>query len=135
MRSGIEDVAEEETPEEIRKREIAEKRRASLAIARSKIKPKSQITKEKDEEIKEGNEKQKYETQEAQEAKPKIIKKYIVEEPTPKQRPKSVPREKREIPTAKEPSVDCLAQQSYAEQLQSRLRRDVYERVMMDTFM
>jgi hypothetical protein len=134
----IEDVADEESPEEIRKREIAEKRRASLAIARSKIKPKSQITKEKDEEIakiREENEKLKYETQKAKEVKPKIIKKYIIEETTPKHKSKSVPKEKREVERPREPSVDYLAQQSYAEQLQSRLRRDVYERVMMDTFM
>jgi hypothetical protein len=138
----VEEVVEEqESPEEIRKKEISAKRRASLAIARSKIKPKSQITKEKDEEIakiKEENEKLKYETQKAKEVKPTIIKKYIIEEPAPKQRPKSVPREKRastEIPSAKEPSIDYLAQQSYAEQLQARLRRDVYTRVMNDTFM
>ena len=138
MRSGIEDVAEEVTPEEIRKREIAEKRRASLAIARSKIKPKSQITKEKDEEIakiKEENQKLKYETQKAKEVQPMIIKKYIREETTPKQRSKSVPREKREITKEKEPSLDYLAQKSYAEQLQARLRKDVYDRVIMDTFM
>jgi hypothetical protein len=134
-------IEEQESPEEIRKKEISAKRRASLAIARSKIKPKSQITKEKDEEIakiKEENEKLKYETQKAKEVKPTIIKKYIIEEPAPKQRPKSVPREKRastEIPSAKEPSIDYLAQQSYAEQLQARLRRDVYTRVMNDTFM
>jgi hypothetical protein len=130
----------QENPEEIRKKQISEKRRASLAIARSKIKPKSQITKEKDEEIakiKEENEKLKYETQKAKEVKPTIIKKYIIEEPAQKQRQKSVPREKRasaEIPSAKEPSIDYLAQQSYAEQLQARLRRDVYTRVMNDTF-
>jgi len=56
---------EQENPEEKRKKEISEKRRASLAIARSKIKPKSQITKEKDEEIakiREENEKLKNET-------------------------------------------------------------------------
>jgi hypothetical protein len=138
----VEEVVEEqENPEEIRKKQISEKRRASLAIARSKIKPKSQITKEKDEEIakiKEENEKLKYETQKAKEVKPTIIKKYIIEEPAQKQRQKSVPREKRasaEIPSAKEPSIDYLAQQSYAEQLQARLRRDVYTRVMNDTFM
>jgi hypothetical protein len=134
-------VEEQENPEEIRKKQISEKRRASLAIARSKIKPKSQITKEKDEEIakiKEENEKLKYETQKAKEVKPTIIKKYIIEEPAQKQRQKSVPIEKRasaEIPSAKEPSIDYLAQQSYAEQLQARLRRDVYTRVMNDTFM
>jgi Zn-dependent metalloprotease len=138
----VEEVVEEqENPEEIRKKQISEKRRASLAIARSKIKPKSQITKEKDEEIakiKEENEKLKYETQKAKEVKPTIIKKYIIEEPAQKQRQKSVPREKRasaEIPSAKEPSIDYLAQPSYAEQLQARLRRDVYTRVMNDTFM
>ena len=36
----------QEDPEIIRKRAIADKRRASLALARSKIKSKSQITKE-----------------------------------------------------------------------------------------
>ena len=41
----------EEDPEIIRKKEIADKRQASLGLARSKIKPKSQITKEKDDEI------------------------------------------------------------------------------------
>ena len=135
----------QENPEEKRKKEISEKRRASLAIARSKIKPKSQITKEKDEEIakiREENEKLKNETLKAKEEKPKIIKKYIIEEPVSKHRSKSVPpRKKRpsaEIPIVKEPkepSIDYLAQQSYAEQLQARLRRDVYEKVMNDTFM
>ena len=70
-----------EDPEVIRKREIAEKRRASLALARSKIKPKSQITKEKDDEInkmKEENERLKQNIAsveiESRERKPKIIK-------------------------------------------------------------
>ena len=137
----VQEEVVQENPEEKRKKEISEKRRASLAIARSKIKPKSQITKEKDDEIakiKEENEKLKYETQKAKEVKPTIIKKYIIEEPVSKQRQKSVPREKRasaEISNVKEPSIDYLAQQSYAEQLQARLRRDVYTRVMNDTFM
>jgi len=138
----VEDVQEvvdvQENPEEKRKKEISEKRRASLAIARSKIRPKSQITKEKDEEIakiKEENEKLKIETQKAKEVgvnvvKPKIIKKYIIEEPKQKRKEKRASTE-----TPKEPSIDYLAQQSYAEQLQARLRRDVYERVMNDTFM
>ena len=50
----------EEDPEIARKKAISDKSRASLALARSKIKPKSQITKEKDAEIaqiKEENEK------------------------------------------------------------------------------
>lgn len=123
----IEDVADEESPEEIRKREIAEKRRASLAIARSKIKPRSLITKEKDEEIamiREENEKLKYETQKAKEVKPKIIKNYIIEDTTPKHKLKK-----------KEPSIDYLEEQSYAEQLKIRLRRDGFERIMRETFM
>ena len=41
----------QEDPEVIRKRAIADKRRASLALARSKIKLNSQITKEKDVEL------------------------------------------------------------------------------------
>jgi hypothetical protein len=138
----VQEEVVQENPEEKRKKEISEKRRASLAIARSKIKPKSQITKEKDDEIakiKEENEKLKYETQKAKEIKPTIIKKYIIEEPVSKQRSKSVPPTKKrasaEIPSVKEPSIDYLAQQSYAEQLQARLRRDVYTRVMNDTFM
>lgn len=138
----VEEVREEEViqenPEEKRKKEISEKRRASLAIARSKIKPKSQITKEKDEEIakiKEENEKLKNETLKAKEAKPTIIKKYIIEEPVSKKKSikKRAPEETQSV--KKEPSIDYLAQQSYAEQLQARLRRDVYEKVMNDTFM
>ena len=42
---------EVEDPEIARKKAIADKRRESLTLARSKIKPKSQITKEKDNEI------------------------------------------------------------------------------------
>ena len=41
----------EEDPEVIRKRAIKDKRSASLSSVRSKIKPKSQITREKDDEI------------------------------------------------------------------------------------
>lgn len=138
VRGATEEQVVQENPEEKRKKEISEKRRASLAIARSKIKPKSQITKEKDEEIakiKEENEKLKNETLKAKEAKPTIIKKYIIEEPVSKKKSikKRAPEETQSV--KKEPSIDYLAQQSYAEQLQARLRRDVYEKVMNDTFM
>lgn len=138
VRVATEEEVVQENPEEKRKKEISEKRRASLAIARSKIKPKSQITKEKDEEIakiKEENEKLKNETLKAKEAKPTIIKKYIIEEPVSKKKSikKRAPEETQSV--KKEPSIDYLAQQSYAEQLQARLRRDVYEKVMNDTFM
>jgi len=69
-----------EDPEITRKKEIAEKRRASLALARSKIKPKSQITKEKNEEIekmREENERLKEEAEKAKQVvpmKPKVLR-------------------------------------------------------------
>ena len=133
-----------EDPEVIRKREIAEKRRASLALARSKIKPKSQITKEKDDEInkmKEENERLKQNIAsveiESRERKPKIIKKYVREVAPIKTKPR---REERHIEqhqeNPKQPSsINYLAEQSYAEQLQQRLRENMLNKVMYDTFM
>ena len=120
------------TKEEIRKREIAEKRRASLALARSKIKPKSQIKKEKDDEIQKIMEENARLKEEAERIKtapqpnpPKVIKKIIREKP-----------KKRSDNTAqKEPSLDYLTQQTYAEQLQAKLRENMLQRVMFDTFM
>ena len=120
-----------EDPEVVRKREIAEKRRASLALARSKIKPKSQIKQEKDDEInriKEENERLKQEAEKARvinAEKPKVIKKIIKE----KKRNGSHP------PQPKETSIEYLTQQTYAEQLQAKLRENMLQRVMMDTFM
>ena len=136
--------APQEDPEVIRKREIAEKRRASLALARSKIKPKSQITKEKDDEInkmKEENERLKQNIAsveiESRERKPKIIKKYVREVAPIKTKPR---REERHIEqhqeNPKQPSsINYLAEQSYAEQLQQRLRENMLNKVMYDTFM
>ena len=66
-----------------------EKRRASLALARSKIKPKSQITKEKNDEIqkiREENERLKQEAEIAKNIKPKVIKKYVRERPRREER-------------------------------------------------
>ena len=122
---------QQEDPEVIRKREISEKRRASLALARSKIKPKSQITKEKDEEIKRIKEENERLQQEAMQAKfhaeklskPKIIK---------KKRPQHHQQQNQQ-PQAS--SMDYLAQQSYGEQLQAKLRETILQKVMMDTFM
>jgi hypothetical protein len=123
-----------EDPETIRKREIADKRRASLALARSKIKPKSQITKEKNEEIermKEENQRLKEEADKAKQVaatKPKVIKKYI------KEKPKR--QEREQTPQRREPdSINYLAEQSYAEKLQMKLRENMLNRVMYDTFM
>lgn len=120
--------------EEERKRAIAEKRRQSLAVARSKIKPKSQLAKEKDEEIqkiKEENERLKMEAQKAKEVqqvqqvqpKTKVIKKVV------RQSRPAPPREPAR------PSVDYLTEQTYAEQLKARLRENMLNKIMMDTFM
>jgi len=128
---------EVEDPEIVRKRAIADKRRESLALARSKIKPKSQITKEKDTEIaqmKAENERLRAENAKVLTVKPQVIKK-CAREPEPiRQRPirqEREPRQQRE----REPSIDYLAQQSYAEQLQTRLRENMLQRMMSDTFM
>jgi hypothetical protein len=121
-----------EDPETIRKREIADKRRASLALARSKIKPKSQITKEKNDEIermKEENQRLKEEADKAKAVKPKIIKKYVKEKPKRQER-EQTPQRKREPD-----SINYLAEQSYAEKLQMKLRENMLNRVMYDTFM
>jgi len=84
----------DEDPEVIRKRAIADKRRESLALAGSKIKPKSQITKEKDDEIakiKEEKAKLKELAKkevEVQPVIPEIVKKRVVEGTPVRQRPK-----------------------------------------------
>lgn len=125
-----------EDPEITRKKAIADKRRASLALARSKIKPKSQITKEKNEEIekiKEENERLKDEAEKAkqpQSVAPKVIKKYIIEKP---KRSSITPQKQR--PQKEPETINYLAEQSYAEKLQTKLRENMLNRVMYDTFM
>jgi len=138
VENEVEEVEEVEDPEIARKRAIADKRCESLTLARSKIRPKSQITKEKDTEIalmKAENERLRSENAKVMSAKPKVIEKYIEEVPQPiRQRPvrrEREPRQERE----REPSIDYLAQQSYAEQLQTRLRDNMLQRMMSDTFM
>jgi len=126
---------EVEDPEIARKKAIADKRRESLTLARSKIKPKSQITKEKDNEIalmKAENERLKAENAKVLAVKPKLVKKYVREPEPVRQRPiRREPRQERE----REPSMDYLAQKSYSEQLQTRLRDNMLQRMMSDTFM
>jgi len=130
-----------EDPEVIRKRAIADKRQASLALARSKMKPKSQISKEKDDEIakiKEENAKLKELAKkevEIQPVIPEIVKKRVVKvAPVPvRQRPKK--EEVYQQPQTQQPSMDCLVNQSYAEKLQTRLRDSMLQRMMADTFM
>jgi hypothetical protein len=127
-----------EDPEITRKKEIAEKRRASLALARSKIKPKSQITKEKNEGIekmRQENERLREEAVKAKQVvamKPKIIKKYIRE--NPKYPGRQEIQQVQQVQQS-QPSINYLAEQSYAEQLQLKLRENMLNRVMYDTFM
>lgn len=125
----------EEDPEVARKREIADKRRASLALARSKIKPKSQITQEKDDEIqrmRDENQRLKEEsrvaTEKIKESRVLHRKKYV------KERPKKTYAQHAQQ-QVQEPSLEYLTQETYAEQLQKRLREEMVQRVMMDTFM
>jgi len=140
-----------EDPDEVQKRkmEIAEKRRKSLEIARSKRITPTQIRKNNEEELarikaekeqemmmkeqemmkmKEENEKLKTIAEEKQ--KVKIVKKYV-SAPIPMKKKKS-PRP-QEVAAAV-PSTDYLVQQTYAEQLQKRMRENMLNRVMVDTF-
>jgi hypothetical protein len=146
-----------EDPDEVQKRkmEIAEKRRKTLEIARSKRITPTQIRKNNEEELarikaekeqemmakeqemmkmKEENEKLKTIAEEKQ--KVKIVKKYV-------STPIPIPMKKKKVgetaPNADKkevvyPSTDYLVQQTYAEQLQKRMRENMLNRVMVDTF-
>ena len=128
-----------EDPEVIRKKVIADKRRASLALARSKIKLNSQITKEKDVEltrIKEENLqlKELANKKEIVQVIPEVIPKRKVAKVynTPiRQLPK-----KQEVyqEPQQQSSMDYLVNQSYAEQLKTRLRDNMIQNVMRNTF-
>ena len=130
----------QEDPEVIRKRGIADKRRASLALARSKIKLNSQITKEKDVELtkmKEENLQLKElakKEKEVQPVIPEIVPKKVAKTyHTPiRQRPK-----KQEVyqEPVKSPTIDYLVDKSYGEQLKIRLRDNMIQNVMRNTFM
>jgi hypothetical protein len=146
-----------EDPDEVQKRkmEIAEKRRKTLEIARSKRITPTQIRKNNEEELarikaekeqemmikeqemmkmKEENEKLKTIAEEKQ--KVKIIKKYVTAPiPIPMKKKKvgeTAPNaDKKEVAS---PSTDYLVQQTYAEQLQKRMRETMLNRLMLDTF-
>lgn len=149
-----------EDPDEVQKRkmEIAEKRRKTLEIARSKRITPTQIRKNNEEELarikaekeqemmmkeqemmkmKEENEKLKTIAEEKQ--KVKIVKKYV----STTRPPIPIPMKKKKVgetaPNADKkevavPSTDYLVQQTYAEQLQKRMRDTFLNRVMVDTF-
>ena len=131
-----------------RKLEIAEKRKKSLELARSKIKSRTQIRNEKDEEmdkIRQENERIKSEAEmllkqkeeeltKVREEKQKVKKviKYIPQEVVVKKKKEPqqiIPKEEKQ-----EPTLDYLAQQSYAEQLQRKMRDTIMNKIMADTF-
>ena len=142
-----------EDPDEVQKRkmEIAEKRRKTLEIARSKRTTPTQIRKNNEEEMarlkaekeqemmikeqemmkmKEENEKLKTIAEEKQ--KVKIVKKYV-------STPIPIPMKKKKSPRPQEvavavPSTEYLVQQTYAEQLQERMRQAMLNKVMASTF-
>jgi hypothetical protein len=132
-----------------RKDAIAEKRRQSLILARSKITPKNQIRKEKDMEIdnakKEAEEIKRKAHEESEIVKKKaeedvelmksLVKdKVITTKPAPKPRSRSVnPPKEHSIP--QQQTTEHLVNQSYAEQLQMRLREQMLNRMMSETFM
>jgi len=132
-----------------RKDAIAEKRRQSLILARSKITPKNQIRKEKDMEI-DNVKKEAEEVKRKAHADSEIVKrkeeddvelmkslvkdKVISVKPVPKPRSRSTnPPRERQVPQPQ--STEHLVNQSYAEQLQMRLREQMLHRMMSETFM
>ena len=119
----------QEDPEVIRKKIIADKRRASLALARTKIKTNSQNTKDEITKVKEENiqlkELANKKEVEIQPVIPEILPK------VKKQRPKKVQVQQ----VQHEPSIDYLVDKSYGEKLQTRLRDNMLQRMMQDTFM
>ena len=135
-----------------RKDAIAEKRRQSLILARSKITPKNQIRKEKDMEI-DNVKKEAEEVKRKAHADSEIVKKkaeddvelmkslvkdkVITTKPAPKPRSRPVnPPKERQVPQQQStPSTEHLVNQSYAEQLQRRLHDQMISRMMSETFM
>ena len=153
------------TPEEIemkRKEVIAEKRRQSLILARSKITPKNVIRKDaidkvnkKDMEIevakREADEIKRQAHEYAETTKKKaeedikvmqsLVKTKIISDAEPKKkekvRSKSVAPRQRESPPPQPQQVQQqqnLIQMSYTEQLKQRLREQQLQRLMSDTF-
>ena len=144
-----EPIPSTEDLERKRKDAIAEKRRQSLILARSKITPKNQIRKEKDMEI-DNAKKEAEEVKRKAHADSEIVKKkaeedvelmkslvkdkVITTKPVPKPRSRSVnPPKERSIP--QQQTTEHLVNQSYAEQLQMRLREQMLNRMMSETFM
>ena len=128
------EVIEVEDPEVIRKKAIADKRRTSLALARSKIRNRNVVKQEKDDEltkIKEENLQLKElakKEKEVQPVIPEVVQKVAKMYNTPiRQRPKKQ--------VQKEPSIDYLVDKSYGETLANKLRSNMLQRMMQETFM
>ena len=135
-----------------RKDAIAEKRRQSLILARSKITPKNQIRKEKDMEI-DNVKKEAEEVKRKAHADSEIVKKKAEDDvelmkslvkdkviavkpaPKPRSRPVNPPKERQVPQQQSTPSTEHLVNQSYAEQLQRRLHDQMISRMMSETFM
>ena len=135
-----------------RKDAIAEKRRQSLILARSKITPKNQIRKEKDMEI-DNVKKEAEEVKRKAHADSEIVKKKAEDDvelmkslvkdkvittkpvPKPRSRPVNPPREHQVPQQQSTPSTEHLVNQSYAEQLPRRLHDQMISRMMSETFM
>ena len=132
-----------------RKEVIADKRRQSLILARSKITPKNQIRKEKDMEIdntkKEAEEVKrkahedsaivKKKAEEDVELMKSLVKdKVISVKPAPKPRSRSTnPPRERQVPQQQSiPSTEHLVNQSYAETLQRRLHDQMINRMILE---
>jgi len=128
----------------VRKRAIADKQRESLALIRSKIQPKSQITKEKDTEIAQmeaENERLRAENAKVLAVKPILWLFEVIKQPVEPVRQRPVRREgEARQEREREASIDDLAHhdlahQSYAEQLQTPLTDNMLQRIMSHTFM
>jgi hypothetical protein len=135
-----------------RKDAIADKRRQSLILVRSKITPKNQIRKEKDMEI-DNAKKESEEVKRKAHVDSEIVKKKAeddvelmkslvkdkvnVPKPDPKPRSRSVnpPREHQVPQQQSTPSIGHLVNQSYTETLQRRLHDQMISRMMSETFM
>jgi len=132
------EVIEVEDPEVIRKKAIADKRRTSLALARSKIRNRNVVKQEKDDEltkIKEENLQLKElakKEKEVQPVIPEVVQKVAKMYNTPiRQRPKKQVQQQ----VQKEPSIDYLVDKSYGETLANKLRSNMLQRMMQETFM
>ena len=130
------EVVEVEDPEVIRKKAIADKRRTSLALARSKIRNRNVVKQEKDDEltkVKEENLQLKELAKKEKEVQP-VISEVVAK--VKRQRPKNVRvQQQPQKEPQKEPSMDYLVDKSYGETLANKLRTNMLQRMMQETFM